>query len=252
MSVLQREDYLKILPEDISKDILLKKEDEKMYSMVSREKFEGLDVLFNVDEAIRDKGSLSKATDNAILFVKTDKGAGTAFLISPEGYALTCNHVIEKATEINARLRIPGRFGGDDSFHKCEVINARKDLDIALIKLDGKNFPYLSIAAEDRMVEKGEDFILSGYPFGERTAKDITLFSGSVASSQKQQDENGIIRYNINCEAKSGNSGAPIISFKDGRVIGLLLGSMTEKSGQLVEEINYMRPIKYFWEEFLI
>lgn len=251
MSNLEREDYLTILPEDISKDVPLNKKEEKHYSKVSREKFEGLNVLFDVNEAIRNKGSLAKATDNAILFVKTDKGAGTAFLISPEGYALTCNHVIEGANEINARLRIPGRFGGDDSFHKCEVINTRKDLDIALIKLEGNNFPYLPIASEDREIEKGEDFILSGYPFGERTAKDITLFSGSVASSERQQDEKGITRYNINCEAKSGNSGAPIISFKDGCVIGLLLGSITEKSGQLVEEINYMRPIKYFWEEFL-
>ena len=251
MSNLEREDYMTILPEDISKDVPLNKNEEKAYSKVSREKFEGLNVLFDVNDAIKNKGSLAKATDNAILFVKTDKGAGTAFLISPEGYALTCNHVIDGANEINARLRIPGRFGGDDSFHKCEVINTRKDLDIALIKLEGNNFPYLPIASEDRMIEKGEDFILSGYPFGERTAKDITLFSGSVASSERQQDENGITRYNINCEAKSGNSGAPIISFKDGCVIGLLLGSITEKSGQLVEEINYMRPMKYFWEEFL-
>lgn len=251
MSNPEIEDYRTIISEDISKNVPLNKKEKKHYSKVLREKFEGLNVLFDVNDAIKNKGSLAKATDNAILFVKTDKSAGTAFLISPEGYALTCNHVIEGANEINARLRIPGRIGGDDSFHKCEVINTREDFDIALIKLEGNNFPYLPIAPEDRVIEKGEDFILSGYPFGERTAKDITLFSGSIASSEKQQDENGITKYNINCEAKSGNSGAPIISFKDGCVIGLLLGSITEKSGQLVEEINYMRPIKYFWKEFL-
>lgn len=93
MSNPEIEDYRTILPEDISKDVPLNKKEEKHYSKVSRGKFENLDILFDVNEAIKNKGSLAKATDNAILFVKTDKGAGTAFLISPEGYALTCNHV---------------------------------------------------------------------------------------------------------------------------------------------------------------
>ena len=131
------------------------------------------------------------------------------------------------------------------------MINTRKDLDIALIKLEGSSFPYLKLATVDREIQKGEEFILSGYPFGERTVKDMTMYNGYVASSDRQCDENGFTRYNINCEAKSGDSGAPIISLEDGCVIGLLLGSITNKSGHLVEEINYMRPIRYFWQEFL-
>ena len=93
---------------------------------------------------------------------------------------------------------------------------------------------------------------MSGYPLGERTAKDLTTFYGYVASTDKQRDDHGFIRYNINSEAKSGNSGAPIIALSDARVIGILLGSMTERTSQiLTEEINYMRPVRYFWEEFV-
>ncbi len=203
------------------------------------------------ETACRDRIQLGKATDPAVLFVHTDTGEGTAFLIAPDGYALTCDHVIHGAKKIQARFRMPGRAGQEDSWHTCQVVNTREDLDIALLKLDGCNFPYLSLAAADRQIQKGEEFLLSGYPFGRRTAKDLTTFYGYVASSEKQTDEHGFVRYNINSEAKSGNSGAPVIALSDGRVIGILLGSMTGKSGQLLEEINYMRPITYFWDSFL-
>ena len=221
------------------------------YKRIKRDSIEQLKPSFGA-EALENRVTLGAATDNAVLFVETDRGYGTAVLISPDGYALTCNHVISGTSSVRARLRIPGRMGGDDSWHNCQVINTKMDLDLALIKLEGSNFPYLLLAAEDRPIRKGEEIILSGYPFGARTSKDLTTFNGYVASTEKQTDENGFIRYNINCEAKRGDSGAPVISLVDGRVIGILLGSMTEGRGTgLTEEINYMRPVQYFWEEFL-
>ena len=221
------------------------------YQRVEGAPIKGLAPLYG-EEVFNNRIKLGAATDSAVLFVRTDAGYGTAFLISPDGYALTCNHVISGANKIEARFRMPGRAGGSDSWHNCKVINTKVDLDIALIKLDGENFPYLSLAPEGRVIQKGEDFILSGYPLGKRTAKDLTTFHGYVASTEKQTDDNGFARYNINCEAKSGNSGAPIIALADGRVIGILLGSMTERTSEtLTEEINYMRPVQYFWEEFV-
>jgi len=193
---------------------------------------------------------LCAATESSVLFVKTDTGAGTAFLISPDGYALTCNHVIEGAEEINARLRVPGRIGGSDSWHKCTVVNADKAYDMALIKLEGNNFPYLNLASPDRAVNRGEHFMLSGYPFGNRTANDMTTYYGQISSGGMQVDDRGMPCYNINCEAKRGDSGAPIIAKADGKVIGMLVGSMTHSGDNLTEEINFMRAIRYFWELF--
>lgn len=203
------------------------------------------------EDVLHNKIKMTAATDSAVLFVKTDAGYGTAFLISPDGYAITCNHVISGATTIEARFRMLGRAGSSDSWHNCKVVNAKVDLDMALIKLDGENFPYLPLAPEDRVIRKGEEFILSGYPFGIRTEKDLTTYYGYVASTDKQTDDNDLIRYNIGGEAKSGNSGSPLIALEDGRVIGILLGSMTERGETITEEINYMRPIHYFWEEFV-
>ncbi len=227
-----------------------KKVKQKKYRKINRSEISKLKDPYG-DEAIKNVETLTQATDPAILYVQTDIGSGTAFLISPEGYAITCNHVIKDTSEIKARLRIPGRPGGLDSWHKCEVINTNETLDIALIKLDGSNFPYLKLADENRKIRKGEKIILSGYPFGEATSADITLFQGYVASSNLQRDENGNSRFFINGEGKCGNSGSPIIARKDGCVIGVFLGSNTHKGAEVTEEINYMRPISYFWENFL-
>ena len=227
-----------------------KKVKQKKYRKINRSEISKFKDPYGV-EAIKNVETLTQATDPAILYVQTDIGSGTAFLISPKGYAITCNHVIKDTSEIKARLRIPGRPGRPDSWHKCEVINTNETLDIALIKLDGSNFPYLKLADEDRKIRKGEKIILSGYPFGEATSADITLFQGYVASSNLQRDENGNSRFFINGEGKCGNSGSPIIARKDGCVIGLFLGSQTHEGAKVTEEINYMRPISYFWENFL-
>ena len=203
------------------------------------------------DEAIKNVQTLAKATEPAILYIKTDLGTGTAFLISPEGYAITCNHLIKNSSEIGVCLKVNGEQEITDFWYNCEVINADETLDIALIKLEGSNFPYLKLADENRKIQKGEDFILSGYPFGIETKYGITIFKGSITSSNLQRDENGNSRFFINCEGKCGNSGSPIISCEDGCVIGLFLGSKTHDGDNVTEEINFMRPILYFWENFL-
>ena len=219
---------------------------------ISREEMEGIQLQPLYDLRERDSEELQRVTDNAILYITTDHGQGTAFLIHPDGYALTCSHVIRDSKEITARVRIKGRAGGDDSTHKCTVINAREDLDIAIIKLDGSNFPYIPVARKEREIRKGEKFILSGYPFGKRTAEGMTTYQGTVATSGEHTDESQLVMYYINGEAKSGNSGSPVISMTDGQAIGILCGSLDERStATKTEEINYMRPAYYFWEEFV-
>jgi AAA+ superfamily predicted ATPase len=184
---------------------------------------------------------------DALLYIRTDRDKGTGFLISPDGLALTCAHVTEGASEITARVRVEGRQGGRDSEHVCEVLHAIPGLDLALLRLRGENFPYMKLAPADRKIVRDEGFLLIGYPFGKDA--DYTSYSGSVASSEDRRDEHGPLRF-IEGEAKVGNSGSPLLSKRDGTVIGVLLGSDTNRSGNLVEEMNKMRPIGCFWENF--
>jgi S1-C subfamily serine protease len=192
-----------------------------------------------------DNKKFYRANEDALLYMQTNSGEGTGFLISPQGHAITCNHVIEHTDSIKARLHI----NGEDIWHECKVLETIPGLDIALIQLNGTDFPYMKLAGAGREIARDEPFVLMGYPLGESLNDDYTSFQGNIASSNNQRDDYGE-RYLINSEAKGGNSGSPLISKKDGTVIGILLGSYVVPNDKITEEINYMRPIKYFWEQF--
>lgn len=243
--VLQREDLgidlLSVEEESVIKPTF------KPFCMADLERLMG--AKKNQPYTDNNRNAFYAAVEDALLFIESDKGGGTGFLFSPEGYAITCDHVVNGARDVRARLRIKDRPGGRDSWHLCTVLNSLPGLDMAVIKLEGNNFPFMKIASPFRPIERDESVVLIGYPFGEKTNADYSNFSGRIASSGDQKDEYGI-RYLLNMEAKCGNSGGPIIARKDGEVIGVLLGSILNHGRQITEEINYMRPIQYFWEIF--
>lgn len=218
---------------------------------ISKEKLISLtNIVPDTAIGIEDTNPLFEATKSAILYVQTDEGTdnegtGTAFLISPDGYAITCSHVVDKKQNIKARFRMEGRPGGNDQTYECEVIKSRSRMEIALVKLKGgDNFPYLKLADECRKIQRGEKFIMGGYPMGKETNKDLTMKNGSIASSGSQRDPDSLLSlYYIDGSALRGDSGSPIISCKDGCVIGVFVG---DKGGNR----NFMRPISYFWEDF--
>lgn len=214
------------------------------YSRIKRSVFESVKPPFGVDDYHNSESKLRALVKPAILFIKTDKGTGTGFLISPDGYAITCDHVIADASWVTARLGIPGNPETEE--YVCHVINTKPTADMALIRLNGPSFPYLHIADEHREIVDGEEFSLSGYPLGEN--EDVTTYTGVIANEKGFSDETGMQYFFIQGEAKKGNSGSPLVSVSDGRVIGILTGSTIDEH----DEMNKMRPIKYFWEEFLM
>ena len=240
-----------LLPEDANFAMAFRQDeriiDKRKFKKVARSIFE--DILtsekFVAYDASIDETMRRDLIRDSILFVKTDIGTGTAFLISPDGYAITCHHVIAGAKSIVARLRIEDRPGNRDSEHHCEVINAKKDVDMALIKLEGSNFPYLPLAEESREILDGESFTLCGYPLGQN--EDMTSYTGKIANQNGITDSSGVFFRYIEGEAKKGNSGSPLVAVSDGKVIGILIGSTIDQH----DEMNKMRPIKYFWDEFL-
>ena len=75
-----------------------------------------------------------------------------------------------------------------------------------------------------------------------------SIFEGKIASTQIQR---GYEKQFVDMQAKRGNSGGPVIDRETGLVVGILCGSQTEGDSRLVEEINYIRPIKYIWDTFV-
>lgn len=176
------------------------------------------------------------------------KGAGTGFIISDSGLVLTCAHVVRDTVKVTARFTIKGRYGGDHTYHKCRILKINEELDMALLQLEGNHFPTLKLASADYNVKRGEDIALIGYPLAMQTNETYTNFEGKIASNN-HHDKAGEV-YFINSEAKQGNSGSPVILKETGEVIGILCGSVLGSNKDLPEEINYIRPIKYFWSHF--
>lgn len=215
-------------------------------------------------ESIPETASLSLdilPTDNTVnisdalilISVETENGSGygSGFIMTESGYAITCNHVINSAKNINVRIRIPGRIGGMDSWHKASVVATDRIVDMALLKLDGDHFPTVQMDW-DNSIKRGQNLQLLGYPFGTKISDDdklldYSIFEGKVASVQ---EKNGYDTVFVDMQAKRGNSGGPVFDIESNKVVGILCGSQIEGDSHLVEEINYIRPIKYAKELF--
>src|SRR5258708_4369730 len=84
-------------------------------------------------------------------------GEGSGFLISADGYAVTNNHVVDHAKTVTVTT-------DDGKIHNATVVGTDQKSDLALIKVDGGNFPYVKFS--DQTPRIGEWAIAVGNPFG--------------------------------------------------------------------------------------
>ncbi len=184
-------------------------------------------------------------------------GVGTGTIVSADGYILTCAHVANGCDEIRARVYCPGGIGGDYRWFDCEILEPTcKDCDMALLKMNGTNFVAASLRGETEAIAHTESTLIIGYPLGGLLSGGnvenlrASNFSGKICSEQIA-GEKGITRFFIDTTGLHGNSGSPVVSQEDGRVIGVFSGSVTPGGDGNLDELNYFYPIRYFWEKFV-
>jgi S1-C subfamily serine protease len=182
-------------------------------------------------------------------------GSGTGTIISREGHILTCEHVIDGADRVRARVYAPGTIGGDYHWFECDILHpTAKDIDMALLKMQGSNFTAASLRPEEESIDECERILLTGYPLGSQLSNydaetlQISHFFGNISSVQYRDTETVF----ADITGLQGNSGSPVFSMDDGRVVGVFTGSVTHKGEQLTEENNYFHPIRLFWERFTV
>ena len=188
--------------------------------------------------------------------VRETNSCGTGFIISEDGYTLTCAHVVEGAKEIDATIiNGDGYSSGDDEGLEVydggygEVIYINKELDIALLKLEHFGIGFLPLEQKSILPELGDEVVVFGYPLGYEMPQsnffgpNISFYKGYVSSNQVV---NGNSVTFLDIDAKSGNSGSPVISTKTGKVIGIISG--VKLGGKLIlnEKMPYMIPIQHF------
>lgn len=140
-------------------------------------------------------------------------GLGSGFIIDPSGLALTNNHVVTGAALIEVWV------GGDTSrSYNAQIIAVSECSDLALIDIDGDDFPYLEWYPGDITV--GLEVYAAGFPLGD---PEFTLTRG-IVSKEKAGGESSWASVNQVIEHDAtinpGNSGGPLVS-EDGQVVGV-------------------------------
>ena len=135
---------------------------------------------------------------------------GTGFIISPDGYILTNNHLVGDAEKITVEL-------GDSRKFTAKRTGADEDSDIAVIKIDANDLIYLKTADSDKL-EVGEWVLAIGNPLG----LSHTVTAGIVSAKGRSGFGLAYLENFIQTDAaiNFGNSGGPLINL-DGEVVGM-------------------------------
>jgi len=159
-----------------------------------------------------------------------ERGQGSGFLISRDGYILTNNHVVGEVSSMTVQLQ-DGR-----TFTNAKVIGTDPDSEVALIKIEGENFPVLPMGDSDKL-RVGDMVMAIGNPFG--LTETVTV--GVVSAVRRSV---GIAAYEsfIQTDAaiNPGNSGGPLVDI-DGKAIGINTAIVSESGGYM--GIGFAIPI---------
>jgi len=168
----------------------------------------------------------------------TQIGGGSGFIISPDGYVLTSNHVVAD-TSADYTVII-------DPTHKypAKVLSRNPINDIAVLKIEGKNLPHIGLHDSDS-IELGEDVVAIGNALGEfqdtlsagivsGLSRYITAFGGI---DNQMQNLRGLIQ--TDAAINPGNSGGPLVNMQ-GKVIGINTAMIMG-----AQNIGFAIPINY-------
>lgn len=171
---------------------------------------------------------------------------GTGFFIAEDGHIATCNHVVAQMTDIYImkptdlekasllgyvsteeglpQLNLPVyQTQNNNAFIKAQVIYRLPEADLAVLKISQKNSSYLKIGKYES-IEEGNDLIFLGFPFGVNKViahKGMVSYKGKINISYSPEDKL-MEAVQIDGIVNRGNSGGPLISLSQGKVVGII------------------------------
>ena len=147
-------------------------------------------------------------------------GQGSGFFISSDGYAVTNNHVVQNAENVQVTT-------DDGKTFTAKVIGADPRTDLALIKIDGNDFPYVKLS--DTTPRVGDWVLAVGNPFG----LGGTVTAGIVSARGRDIGAGPYDDFiQIDAPVNKGNSGGPTFDV-DGNVIGVNTAIFSPSGGSV-------------------
>jgi serine protease Do len=147
-------------------------------------------------------------------------GQGSGFFISGDGYAVTNNHVVDKAESVQVTA-------DDGKIHTAKVIGTDPRTDLALIKVEGGPFPYVKLS--DKSPRIGDWVLAVGNPFG----LGGTVTAGIVSARGRDIGASAYDDFiQIDAPVNKGNSGGPTFD-TEGNVIGVNTAIFSPSGGSV-------------------
>ena len=169
-------------------------------------------------------------------------GGGSGFIVSSDGYVLTCNHVVKDPAASYTVIVSP------EEKYEAKVLAKDPLTDVAILKIKAKKLPYLKLG-DSAKTELGETVVAIGNPLGEfedtlssgiisGLSRKITAYSGGQSQATRLR---GLIQ--TDAAINPGNSGGPLVDM-EGKVIGINT-AMVQGS----QNIGFAIPINYAKED---
>ena len=137
----------------------------------------------------------------------TQRGIGSGFILSADGYVMTNAHVVDGADEVVVTLTDKREF-------KAKIIGSDTRTDVALVKIDASGLPFVKLGDVGKL-KVGEWVLAIGSPFN----LDNTVTAGIVSAKQRDTgDYLPLIQTDV--AVNPGNSGGPLINMR-GEVVGI-------------------------------
>lgn len=147
---------------------------------------------------------------------------GSGFIVSEDGYVLTNNHVVEDADLVTVRLSDRREF-------EAEVIGLDPRSDLALLRIDADELPFLVLGKDDEL-KVGEWVLAIGSPFGLDYSVTAGIVSAKGRSLPTRSRENYVPFIQTDVAINPGNSGGPLFNLK-GEVVGVNSQIFTTRAG---------------------
>ena len=163
----------------------------------------------------------------ATVYIETDGGTGSGMIFDSSGYIMTNAHVVSDTN--TAKIKT-----ADGQLYSATVTGRDEIIDIAILKISGKNFPIVTFGDSDTL-KQGDDVFTLGYPFG--LEGDVSFKEGTIS---RRITEGDITYLETSAQIHPGNSGGPLAN-----VFGEVVGINSAGFGDLIEGIFIGETIKF-------
>ena len=162
---------------------------------------------------------------------RKEQGLGSGVIVSPDGYILTANHVVDGADEVQVAV------AGNKKEFAAKVIGKDRATDIAVLKIDAEALPAITLADSDQ-VEVGDVVLALGNPFGVGQTVTKGIVSGLGRSGLGFGGYENFIQ--TDAAINPGNSGGALVDV-EGRLVGINTAIYSRSGGN--QGIGFAVPI---------